>query len=105
MWLWSTLFDLAKTLFRGIGCVWFGLIALVMFGGLVTTLLGAAVMHGARDSAELAAEAASDGNYDAWERERDRRRARRASVAAQWERDRREAEYYDKYRSSEYDDY
>ncbi len=105
MWLWSTLFDFGKTVFRGIGCLYLGAIGLVMTLGIVSSLAMVAFRGTSEEAAVAAVSAAADvDRSEAREWLREERRERRRSVAAQWERDRREAEYYDKYSSSS-DDY
>lgn len=108
MWLWGTLFDLGKTVFRGIGCLYAGAIGIIMTGGLITAIATSAVRHNPEAVAAVAVEAASGTDLSEareWARERDRYRHRRSSVAAQWERDRRERELEEAYGSSYEDDY
>ena len=107
MWLWGTLFDLGKTVFRGIGCLWFGAIGIVMLGSLVTAIATSAIRNDPETAAAVAVSAATDVDYREtreWVRDRERYRERRNSVAADWERARREQEVDDAVRSA-YDDY
>ncbi len=107
MWLWSTLFDLGKTVFRGIGCLYVGAIGLFMTVGLFVAIATSAVRHDPEEAAAAAVSAATDLDREEareWVRDRDRHRAQRGSVAADWERARREDEFDQSMRSA-YDDY
>jgi hypothetical protein len=105
MWLWSTLFDLGKTVFRGIGCLWFGAIGLVMTGGLALSFAMWAISTDPGGGAAVVSAIADEniGRSGAWDRDGDRRRAQRGSVAADWEQARRERDLEEAYRSR-YDD-
>lgn len=107
MWLWGTLFDLGKTVFRGIGCLWLGAIGLVMTGGLALSFAMWAISPDPGGGAAVVSAIADEniGPSGAWGRDGDRRRAQRDSVAAQWERDRREHELDEAVRSAYDDDY
>lgn len=107
MWLWSTLFDLGKTVFRGIGCFYLGAIGIFMIGGLITVIATSAARNNPEEAAALAVGAVADMDREEarqWVRDRDRRRAQRGSVAEDWERDRRDQETEAAIRSA-YDDY
>lgn len=107
MWLWGTLFELLRSAGRGLARLYIGAIMLMF----LVAGIGAAFMHGLRENPEeaaaLAVSAATDLDHDEareWVRDRDRRRARRDSVAAQWERDRRARELDEAMSSPYYDD-
>lgn len=108
MWLWGTLFELLRSAGRGLARLYIGAIMLMF----TLAAIGAAFSHGLRNNPEeaaaLAVSAATDLDRNearAWVRDGDRRRAQRGSVAAQWERDRREHELDEAVRSAYDDDY
>jgi hypothetical protein len=108
MWLWSTLFELLRSAGRGLARLYIGAIMLMF----TLAGIGAFVMQGARENPEeaaaLAVSAATDLDHDEareWVRDSHGRRTQRGSVAAQWERDRREDELDQAMRSAYDDDY
>lgn len=93
MWIWGTLFELTRSAGRGLARLYIGAI-LLMFA---LAGLGAAISHSIsanpEEAAALAVSAATDSDYGEtrdWMSGRSNRR--RDTVAAEWERDRREQE-------------
>ena len=118
MWVWGFLGDLARTVFRGLGRLYLGGIALVFFATGAVSLLSrapetavaaAAGVMAVDAEASVAENARAAAENYRWTREMSRddehHRARRGDVASQWERDRREHEADNAIRSAFDSDY